>query len=433
MGNCISSIKISQSTVYPTNQRQVIQNQSPHKPTIKALQITSDYDQNITDYNHWYDGGEPFPKPDWTPTKISDLVCHQYGKTIAGYVTIDWPGTSPVNVTIKFAATGPCVDSGSGNTTLQPGDNRVDFTMTNACQSIQDTRYYAAWTIIHGAHHYSTKIEFRMIMVANEPYSVIDSKNRVTSKQLIHAASMVRNVNSIDPHQLVSGIHSKLPGYHPTSSFSNPWTFGDNLQQQIDCQSMARYIRCLIKALGVPGTAETVVVYASAYRPQMALESPLPERQDAVAHTQSPQVCFEDIYGRNQKSEKYSPKIYNKYNNISEELRLEEAALVDGEGTTNNYEGCFKFTFNGITKYYPGGVPSSLNNRIQVLQCFQGMAWIKDDKIKRRMHYNYKEKKLYIYNEKGVCINQIEIEMEDGGDIRSAKDLRDLIMKKKNV
>jgi hypothetical protein len=165
---------------------------------------------------------------------------------------------------------------------------------------------------------------------------------------------------------------------------------------------MCRYLQWLLDLLGFNPAQivrSVVVIFACPVRPHVALEARLDDGREPDC--QKPSVMFGDIYNNRRPAKVVlaaSPYVrggFTERNGID----IAPAVLLDGDDNPNYYEACFKLTHDGVTRYYPGGVPAPLNSRIAVIKCFARMAW--DTGAGGRgpwlTHYDYRSEELITY------------------------------------
>jgi hypothetical protein len=124
------------------------------------------------------------------------------------------------------------------------------------------------------------------------------------------------------------------------------WKFADEIEKGGQCIDIVRFVRAIIEMVGCPGTVQAIVVWAQPDAPNTPIEStwPMGGMSTVGRHPAHP-----DWF----------------------------AALLDGDWHANNFEAALKFSDGSTTAYYPGGVKAVFTNRLQVLQVFKCLAWIK--------------------------------------------------------
>lgn len=90
------------------------------------------------------------------------------------------------------------------------------------------------------------------------------------------AVDMASKAGSLDPHKIVASLHASFnfayksnpavpgpldhPGYF--NSFGGAWHLTKYMSEGGECQAICRAIVAILKHVGCPGKAESVVVYA---------------------------------------------------------------------------------------------------------------------------------------------------------------------------
>jgi hypothetical protein len=175
------------------------------------------------------------------------------------------------------------------------------------------------------------------------------------------AVQLVAAIGSNDPHTIVGQLMTKFPYYtlRRDPGVPSKYRHPDYLGAYGECQAIVRFVRNVIKQVGCPGQAETVVVWADP-----------------------------DIEGGN--------KVLEGPWGAGTGLRNKErpvgggswfAVLVDkdpvAEGRTfpmdhiglNNFEACLRFTHNGRRRYYGGGA-GVYNSADEVVKAFYALCWV---------------------------------------------------------
>jgi hypothetical protein len=165
-------------------------------------------------------------------------------------------------------------------------------------------------------------------------------------------------------HFIVWQLMSKFPFYqlHDDATlaafkhsgyFNRPtggaWPMADYIAESGQCQAIVRFVRDVLKELGIPGTTQVVYIYAERSSPYTAKESDVPvgyawhgppgnERSESLVDTR---VTAADIGRRYPES--HTP-------------------LPGGRVSMgfNQYEACMKYTFGGQSLYFPGGTNGAI-------------------------------------------------------------------------
>jgi hypothetical protein len=158
------------------------------------------------------------------------------------------------------------------------------------------------------------------------------------------------------PHAIVAGLSGSFPHYelrankslkafsHPDylNSLGGAWPMADYMEDSGECQAIVRFVRDILKQVGVPGTIEIKYVYADPAHPKTGVEA---DAGDAYDNT--PLALVDQPV---------------KDSDIGKVFPPSHTHLSGGRVSMgfNNYEACMKFTDGGQALYYPGGTEGSL-------------------------------------------------------------------------
>lgn len=310
----------------------------------------------------WKDGGARFPKPEWTIAS-SHPVSH----------TMDKPVT--IELEIEVAPADACPETGDlqgvgpggmlfkkTGVSFSPGKKKIELKSDrNLEKKIQELNFQIDWTTT------GTSVPISPSPTSNTMFVTMDTPVTprwpgVTLKRMRHAVKATGAAGSLDPHEIVKFVMAKWSSFNLGQVYNNEWELADDARDPMtgnligaDCQTIVRHTESVIRMVGCPGTTEFIVVWAKVPAPAVGIENP----------AYSPNVS--------------DPKQwYNSFNPPNPAKAKWRATLVDGNGGSNRYEACLKFTHAGVKKYYAGGVgrKDSVN---QVIRVFTTMSWKNDE------------------------------------------------------
>src|SRR5262249_7886711 len=179
----------------------------------------------------------------------------------------------------------------------------------------------------------------------------------LTYKRIDEAVSLTAGFGE-NPHDIVSGQMKRFPFYNLKNPVhGNVWVLADDIPafggKGAECQAVVRFVTAVDRAVGLPGEARGIAIYASPSAPTAPLEARLVEEGGATGGMSD-------------------------FGNV---------ALFDAGDNANNYEAALEFTNGGtafhpdqdrLVRYYPGGVPGGvgLKSKEDVLNVFKQMAEI---------------------------------------------------------
>jgi hypothetical protein len=209
----------------------------------------------------------------------------------------------------------------------------------------------------------------------------------VTLKRMEKAVELVGATNSVDPHTIVGKLMGLFKGYtlvpnpkvpkqfgHPRyfNNVGGAWPAADFIAERAECQAIVRFIRGVIKQVGCPGTAETIVVWAD------------PDVNQGKTVLEAPHATSGGLAGKSKivGGERWFATLIDEAVNPADVGKKvfppTQTIGPDGERSPglNNFEACLKFTHGGVTKYYAGGV-GVLQSADQVLRVFHALIWVR--------------------------------------------------------
>jgi hypothetical protein len=115
------------------------------------------------------------------------------------------------------------------------------------------------------------------------------------------------------------------------------------------CQAIVRFVRDILKELGIPGTTQVVYIYAEPQTPYTARESDVP-----VGFT------WHGPPG-DQRIETFTDTRVTTAD-IGKRYPQPHTPMPDGSVSMgfNNYEACMKYTHGGLSLYFPGGTNGAI-------------------------------------------------------------------------
>lgn len=278
-------------------------------------------------------------------------------------------------------------------------NGRADF-FVNADMPLPDrikrlTPYPTSWhCTVNGIDHYlGVKNWDEVFVLFNKPINDLGSpviEDGVTIRRTRTAVALVEKTGGDDPHEIVARLMRKLGKYvvqpivdkNPThyapavklggprffeEKYGGAWAIAENPDLYGECQALVRFVIGVLRQLGVPGKAATVLVYAD-------------EEDNSTAKTEH----FE----------------YGKAGGLGKSKYIREISLPDGTSyvqqlmllpqmdfpileitkdvVPNAYEACLLFSYDGETRYYPGGVDGKhFRSSQEVLEAaFKSLVWV---------------------------------------------------------
>ncbi len=203
-----------------------------------------------------------------------------------------------------------------------------------------------------------------------------------------------------EPHHLVMMLNTSVTDYTLAKSpnvperFNHPsyvnagrgmarcgaWPIIDYREELAECQAIVRLIRGLLLQIGCPGELNLVAVYADPFVDGGAtaqVDYLIPRDEDKEKYVYSEKHHVHSLAAgtsRIFRTQLVGGKMKMQQAFLAGEVKVGE---VYAKGTVlNNFEACVEFTHGGQTRYYGGGVPSSICKTPQdVLGVFRTLVW----------------------------------------------------------
>jgi hypothetical protein len=175
----------------------------------------------------------------------------------------------------------------------------------------------------------------------------------ITDLRMDHAIEMTEGKGN-DPHCLIQRLMTMFPKYGPTQYLDDEGVGDDREVWEIsgafingkceiaECQAIVRYVKALIQTVGLPGSADAKA-FAIYSDPEDAQNAIYEGELSILGHKGSTAYTTVDHW---------------------------EANLIDGAGLPNSFEAALKYTYNNITRYYPGGLGGrTFLDKNELLKC----------------------------------------------------------------
>lgn len=335
----------------------------------------------------WKNGGEGCPAPAWTRARHGP-VSHTLGDPIQLELTLNIPDRAEGDPPISIHGEGP------GGLYLAPDEEppaqrgTVDVRSKGPlARRIAKLRFAVRWYEGDGEALSPRRTENVVYATLGRPrddQQEVYPEDGVTLKRMDRAVAWVAPLRTLCPHTIVRALMGKFPFYalHPSSEvprrYHHPtyfnqeggaWPMSDYAGESGECQAIVRLVRGILRQLGVPGEARTVLVWG---------DPEVDGGRTAVS------AYWEDDPGAGLDR----TKLVNG--------RRWFATLVDGpvevgevyppshtsrpEGLSpgfNRYEACLEFT-HGDKKLDYGGGAGVFQAREDVLRAFWGLVWVSE-------------------------------------------------------
>ena len=207
----------------------------------------------------------------------------------------------------------------------------------------------------------------------------------ITTKRMLTAVQRVAPFGLTDPHGVVAALFALVPGYvlvqakpqdvpprlQPSPDVSAKRAGGAwyprslPLRYSGECQAICRWVQALVATLGIQGTGSVVVVWAD------PADGPNPPAKVAALGSGGLGATSRTVGGEMQ-----AAALVDGHCVVSGVYQTSNTSAPDYRGL-NNFEACFKFEANGVTKFYGGGA-GVYTSKDEVILAFYALVWVAD-------------------------------------------------------
>ncbi|MGB2986625.1 MAG: hypothetical protein WBE26_12170, partial [Phycisphaerae bacterium] len=327
------------------------------KLEIKGVGFDSDHGlmrDNNTDYEPT---GDLFQEPEWT-LGWNHPISHTMDLSVDANLIIDVSPPDMPQFDYQITCSGPQGFNFDVVVPLESGLNFPDLTSTDKIdKKIQKITQELEWEIMKDGYSYLNQATGPHAVYATMgiPRDTGLDQHVVTQKRMERTVTEVGATGSLDPHIITLIVIQAQGRYDPDANRPNAWVLPDfPVDHRGDCQTIIRYAGKVLEMSGVPGTFQHVHVYATNGAPNTAIAALI----DAPNPTGLCTQLTDDGYISHPENPTW--KLF----------------LEDEDGKPNCYEAAAKLTYEGTTKYYPGGVPgAALDIPLEVLHLFHALSW----------------------------------------------------------
>jgi|GEM_PF-1704511 len=321
---------------------------------VTELSFTSDHRLMHDNSTNYKSIGNNLTRPDWVlgirNQPRNQPISHTMGKQVTAVVTISVvptgaPPVTGVRIVGKFP---PDLPFDVGDVALRGGLNRVQITTKKVLPSkIHKAEGEITWTVHRKEREYPAGITGSHVVYVtyDTPRATNDSKHKVTIKRMERAIATASGVG-VDPHTIAQHVvDGQADRFDVAVDVENAWEVPDG---KADCQSIVRYAIKVLFMVGVPGEYKHVRVYATKKKPEEPIVKDAPHQG----------LCVGPLFRH------------------PTELTWFQG-LTAGADTFNCYEAALKFSYDGRTRFYAGGIlrQGGFPDALAVLRTFRALSW----------------------------------------------------------
>lgn len=332
--------------------RETAENREPGT-ALRSMDFLSDHGMMRNNTDDWTNSGKPYPQPDWAVTKKGGThggaISHTMGLSPEIELGLDVTPASaaPASAVLSGKGSSPFLDFSFNGTLAGGPGQRLRMTSPNKLPDTVSALHDQSidWSIKWGSwqHDIGTTGPFDIYTTIARPARPA----QVTTKRMALAVKLVGSSATLKPHDVVTKIAKTWTRFNLDVRYQNEWDLADDMKTGAQCIDLVRFVQSVIGMVGLPGVSQALVIWAQPTAPMVAIETPYGE----------PGGMGSGLIPANPGHPDW------------------QAALLDFDFRPNNFEAVLKFTADGTTKYYPGGVKATFDNKNEVLGVFTCLAW----------------------------------------------------------
>ncbi|WP_437591422.1 hypothetical protein [Sorangium sp. So ce1000] len=357
-----------------------------HSIALHSIEFRSDHGllKDCKEEYGWKNEGPLCPRPEWTPRGAVPLSISM-GRQIVVRLGLS-PGDASSAAAAQIRAVGPggIVLEGQGGYAAVAAQFDL-FSTRRLVRRIQKFDLDLSWSAGAGATVSPVRTSNVVYVTMGRPQTDrqdVWQEDGVTLKRMDRAVSWIAPMDTIDPHEIVSGIMEKFPTYtlqpspkvprkyhHPTymNDEGGAWPMTDHVEESGECQAIVRLIRGMLRQLGIPGRTRMIVVWGdpNVGGGRKTLSADLEEKPWAgldVAKVEGDRVWRAALVDGPVEVGRTYPASHT---------RLPDGTFSPG---LNRYEACLEFSHGGVTRYYAGGA-GVFDSVEPILGVFWGLIW----------------------------------------------------------
>ena len=326
--------------------------------TLRSLTFRSDHGVLTDLKDSWNSGGTGYPEPEWrAEAKPQDPapITQTKGTKLSAVVQLDVEPASITPVTAKVRGRGSASFLEFEGSGVLRGGQGITVLLAGSSALPDVVEAYLGHTIVWTVEINGKETLLDTIYGHDVFATYGDPRGSLTYKRVAKAIELTRGFGN-NPHDIVSGQMERFPFYNLENAIKgDAWRLADDIPKfggkGADCQTIVRFLTAVNAAIGLPGVAKGIAVYADPKNPKVALSKPLLD----------------------------SGGSYGGMHNYPGH------ALFDEGDNANNYEAAMYFSTAGesffpapwrVEKFYPGGVPGGrgLSSQQKVLYVFKQLA-----------------------------------------------------------
>lgn len=337
----------------------------------------------------WKNAGSPCAAPEWTPER-REPITHTMGESLQVVLTLAAPKDAPRPEKVDLRGEGPMAIRFARDAAPITGESTtVEITSTRPIpKRITKVSLGIRWSAAPAAVVSPGQSDNLVYVTMGRPQVDLEGiiqEDGVTLKRMDRSVSWVEPLRTLRPHSIVRALMAKFPYYslrpspkvprqyhHPTyfNTEGGAWAMSDYVEESGECQAIVRLVRAILRQLGVPGEAHTLLVWADP-------EVEGGRRAISAYWDEDPSAGLSRTKMVN--GTRWVAALIDGPVEVGKAYPASHTIQNGGRPSPglNRYEACLEFTHEDVTRAYGGGA-GIFRDKDEVLQAFWGLVWVSE-------------------------------------------------------
>lgn len=332
----------------------------------------------------WKNAGDPCGPPQWTPEDALP-VSHTLGEKVELALTLKKPEAEERGPAPEIHGEAPEGLRLDPRGAPAPGATALVVSSGPLAGGIEKLDFSVRWSGGEGgtvSPGHTTNVVYTTLGRPRDDRQDEWPEDGVTLKRMDRAVEWVAALGTLRPHDIVRALMEKFPFYalhpspkvprryhHPTyfNDEGGAWPMSDYAGESGECQAIVRLVRGILRQLGIPGQARTLLVWGD---PEVnGGRTPVTAYWDDEPGAGLDRTKVVD--GR-----RWIAALVDSPVEAGKEYPPSHTPRRGGPSPgLNRFEACLDFTYGGETLLYGGGA-GVFRDRQEVLHGFWGLVWV---------------------------------------------------------
>lgn len=337
----------------------------------------------------WKNAMSLCPAPEWTPER-QEPISHTMGEDVRIALTLKTPDNGPRPELVDLRGEGPgALRFSRDDIEISGNSTHVEIASSRPIpKRIAKVSLGIRWSAPSGEVVSPAQSENVAYVTMDRPR--VDEEGTVqedgvTVKRMDRAVAWVEPLRTLRPHTIVRELMGKFPYYslrpspkvprqyrHPTyfNNEGGAWAMSDYVDESGECQAIVRLVRAILRQLGVPGEARTLLVWADP-------EVEGGKKAIGAYWDEDPSAGLSRV--KTVKGRRWVAALVDGPVEVGKEYPASHTLQNHGTPSPglNRYEACLEFTHEDVTRLYGGGA-GIFREKSSVLRAFWGLVWVSE-------------------------------------------------------